>query len=359
MPTKEELKQFASGKQQSIQGPTQPATKFSGPGGCQGPQECDKFCRNNPNVCINWCEENPGICPEEKLSQVPEAKVPNEFNNEKEFLQNVRKIGPVTTIDFETLPDGTPLYNGMKLSGKEYSSIGVTFYTPSEDYLKAFGPYESGPYESFKPIGTLSLSPGLGPFESGSATDDDLDIVFTTPVNAVGFYMLDLDTPNSRESVTFFDDGGKIIKTMPLNTFVGFISPSVGISKVRILENANDADDVAYDNLHFVKMGESGGRCDCTWAAGSPEHPRGCPVLCSDYSYDEASCEAQAINGCAWLPGVEGIRAPQPMEQPAPTVQACVGCFNNGVCDVGECSECIDCLKGTRSITGEIARYAR
>jgi hypothetical protein len=31
---------------------------------------------------------------------------------------------------------------------------------------------------------------------------------------------------------------------------------------------------------------------------------------------------------------------------PAPVgVQACVGCLNNGVCDIGECSECVDCLR--------------
>jgi hypothetical protein len=37
-------------------------------------------------------------------------------------------------------------------------------------------------------------------------------------------------------------------------------------------------------------------------------------------------------------------------------VQACVGCLNNGICDIGECSECIDCLKGSRTITSEIVR---
>lgn len=46
------------------------------------------------------------------------------------------------------------------------------------------------------------------------------------------------------------------------------------------------------------------------------------------------------------------IQAPVSQE----SVQACVGCLNNGICDIGECSECVDCLRSERSITGEISR---
>ncbi len=93
-----------------------------------------------------------------------------------------------------------------------------------------------------------------------------------------------------------------------------------------------------------------GDRCDCTWAAGSREHPRGCPVLCSNYP-DQALCEAQANNGCAWSYGigpsqpVQRALQEQPVSKAPQQVQACVGCLNNGVCDIGECSECIDCLR--------------
>ncbi len=108
---------------------------------------------------------------------------------------------------------------------------------------------------------------------------------------------------------------------------------------------------------------EGAGRCDCTWAAGSPEHPKGCPVLCSRYP-DEVSCETQTKSGCVWISGeemqgveerplptiekgmpVERAEKIQPIVQEKRAVQACVGCLNNGVCDVGECSECVDCLK--------------
>ena len=182
------------------------------------------------------------------------------FNDEETFLQNAEEIGPVITIDFETLPDGTPLFDGTNLTGEEYSSLGVTFYAPSEEYLQAFGPHSIPSIDdSFEPIGTLSLSPGNGPFTPpDNASDDDLDIIFTTPMSAVGFYILDLGGRDiHRESVTFFDENGGIIKRIQPNVFVGLVSPTVGISKVSVLENANDGDDVAYDNIHFVKMGEA------------------------------------------------------------------------------------------------------
>ena len=35
------------------------------------------------------------------------VKSKNQFNNEKEFLQNARNIGSMTTIDFETLENDT------------------------------------------------------------------------------------------------------------------------------------------------------------------------------------------------------------------------------------------------------------
>ncbi len=107
------------------------------------------------------------------------------------------------------------------------------------------------------------------------------------------------------------------------------------------------------------------GNCECTWPAGTLEHPEGCTVLCDDYSDSQKSCEAQAVNGCEWTSGpgptpikeFEMVKRPQPVvAQPVtsqqavsrPGLQACVGCLNNGVCDVGECSECADCLNVRR-----------
>jgi len=68
MPSREELRAFASGKGEEFERDREfregEGTRgFSGPGGCSGPQECDKFCRNNPEECMRWCDDNPDICP--------------------------------------------------------------------------------------------------------------------------------------------------------------------------------------------------------------------------------------------------------------------------------------------------------
>lgn len=93
----------------------------------------------------------------------------------------------------------------------------------------------------------------------------------------------------------------------------------------------------------------AGGRCECTWAAGTREHPTGCTVFCDDYSYDQGACEAYIRDGCRWKSGmavpVERVEPAMPVERVERKVQACVGCLNNGICDVGECSECIDCIQ--------------
>lgn len=166
MPSREELRQFASGKQEIRQGPSQQATRFSGPGGCNGPQECDKFCRSNPDECLRWCDENPDVCPKEKLESPRQAST---------------QVG--------------------------------------------------------------SESQGFGSSSQGGKCPD--------------------------------------------------------------------------------------GICD----EFEKSNPAACPQDC----------------------GGSATKQPISIAQPS-SAQACVGCLNNGICDIGECSECIDCLKGTRSITGEIIR---
>lgn len=175
-----------------------------------------------------------------------------------EFLDKIKELGSVTLIDFETLPDGTTLQDRDRLSGKEWGDLGVVFEFPSEDYLQVFGPMYP-----FTPLDKLSLSPGLGPFEAGGDTHDDLNIVFSEPVKAAGIYLLDLGGTDEKESITFLDKEGNVIKKispwppatfgdMAPGTFVGLIHED-GVSEIQILENTGDGDDIAYDNLYFVR----------------------------------------------------------------------------------------------------------
>ena len=176
-PPREELGRIASGEfpaEFERRGPGGPGPgRFEGPGGCKGPSECDKFCRNSPQVCYQWCLANPDICPQDKLQ------------------------GP---------PPGAG----------------------------GFGPEGPGGFGPGGPGGFGPQGPGVGP-------------------------------------------GG----------------PGFGGQKC--------PDDV----------------CD----AFEQANPNACPQDCGGV-------------------GQQGPVSPAPVG-----VQACVGCLNNGVCDIGECSECVDCLR--------------
>ncbi|MBI2542724.1 MAG: hypothetical protein HYW24_00875 [Candidatus Aenigmarchaeota archaeon] len=167
MPSKEELRQFGSGRSERPQGIQR--TEFAGPGGCKGPQECDKFCRSNSDVCLQWCDDNPGLCPEEKRST-------------QEFRQG----------------ESSPSSEGSR-----------------------------------QPTGGQKCPDGI---------------------------------------------------------------------------------------------------CDAFERA----NPDACPQDCGGVSQQTQPSE--------------------PVSKATPVKQACVGCLNNGICDIGECSECGDCLRGERTITGEITR---
>ena len=190
--------------------------------------------------------------------EIPPEPPSKHHDPAKEFLEGVEGLGELTLIDFETTAAGITLQNGDKIDGNEWMSLGVVFEAPSEDYLQLFGPMHP-----FNPLDKLSLSPGLGPFEAGGDTHDDLNIIFSEPVKAAGIYLLDLGDTDERESITFLDEHNNVIKKISPwpkstfgnpapGTFVGLIYEE-GISKIEILENTQDGDDIAYDNLYFVR----------------------------------------------------------------------------------------------------------
>ncbi len=242
----------------------------------EGEKNCDNNFECSSNVCVNgecisegfinkilnWFKRlfgerepkpEPAPTPTPTPSQEPSEKTKDEF------ISKLKNPEDVILIDFESLADKTILQNGDKLTGKEWESLGIIFETPSEEYLKVIGPNYP-----FNPMDKLSLSPGLGPFEDGSETHDDLNIIFTEPVKSAGFYLLDLGETDERESIAFLDKNGNVLyKISPWpkstfgnpapGTFVSFISEKEEISKIEILENTQDSDDIAYDNLYFVR----------------------------------------------------------------------------------------------------------
>ena len=220
----------------------------SDPSALDGTEEGKKSCIESKGFGEGCCEVYTGCSSDSS----------EDYDPKKEFLIKAEIVGELTLIDFETLPDGTVLQNGDRLTGNEWESLGVVFEFPSEDYLQVFGP--KYPFNS---LDKLSLSPGLGPFEAGGDTHDDLNIIFSEPVKAAGIYLLDLGETDERESIIFLDKNGNSIEEIspwPKSTFGNpapgtFISliHEEGISKIEILENTQDSDDIAYDNLYFVK----------------------------------------------------------------------------------------------------------
>lgn len=90
IPSREELRSYASGEFEKefsggARGPS--GQRFAGPGGCTGPQECERFCRSNPDECLRFCDENPGICPQSK-GEISESRgfgqQPQEFRQPRQ-----------------------------------------------------------------------------------------------------------------------------------------------------------------------------------------------------------------------------------------------------------------------------------
>ncbi len=73
-PSLEELRRF---KTSGFEEEFERGARFAGPGGCEGPEECDRFCRENPEECIKWCKENPDICPQERAKPLREFRQPS------------------------------------------------------------------------------------------------------------------------------------------------------------------------------------------------------------------------------------------------------------------------------------------
>ena len=104
------------------------------------------------------------------------------------------------------------------------------------------------------------------------------------------------------------------------------------------------------ETLQKIVSGETSGEFQSRGGLGF-EGPSGCksPEECSKVCNNNPQLCAK---WCSEHPDIcqQGGK-PVPVTATKPSaVQACVGCLNNGVCDIGECSECVDCLNAGRVI---------
>jgi len=180
------------------------------------------------------------------------------FTNSSDFQAAISTLGVPTIINFDDM-DASPVNNTFigrsPFDGHTYSRQGITFSNP-KGFLLYITP--GGLFWNT----SNSLSVGQFPYDpngSKNETDDDLFVTLDPPVVAIGFNLVDYSTYNQDEFVRFVDINGNVVKQLPLpqpsstsRTFVGIISMDRSITRINIAEDANDDDDVNYDDFIFV-----------------------------------------------------------------------------------------------------------
>jgi hypothetical protein len=167
-------------------------------------------------------------------------------------------LGVTTVVDFEDV-DAGPLHNDLAgrtaFDGDSYSSQGVRFVSPdgTDMYLAPGGLFWNE---------SNSLSVGNFPFGSDAGAPDNLEVVLSPAVSAIGFTLVDNGDLREDESIEFLDSDGQVIVSVDLppdfrdyRAFVGVVSTPRSISTVRIVEADDDGDDVNYDDFTMVGPG--------------------------------------------------------------------------------------------------------
>ncbi|MFH1288781.1 MAG: hypothetical protein ABII25_08830 [bacterium] len=180
------------------------------------------------------------------------------YANKNYFNNSVAGIGTPTIINFEDAPayGGNTIQGNRPFDNNFYSNQGVIFGNLMN-------------YSLFIAPGGLfwnqnnSLSVGCFPFEDSVPyynNADSIIIVFDPPVKAVGFEIIDNGSRNFSEYIDFQDVNGLTIKTaalpedyMEYRAFIGIKSLLTPIHKIFIYEDANDGDDINYDDIVFYR----------------------------------------------------------------------------------------------------------
>ncbi|HEY6922878.1 MAG TPA: Ig-like domain-containing protein [Steroidobacteraceae bacterium] len=164
-------------------------------------------------------------------------------------------LGPPTIVTFDDV-DSTPINNTISgrtpFDGTHYAGQGFTFASP-------------GGYALYIAPGGLfwnasnSLSIGHFPFDTTHVAPlndaDSLRVTLNARCSATSLQLVDNGSSSPTEFVAFLDSAGDLVQKAPLpppytnhRTFIGIVS-SVRIASMLIAEDANDGDDVDYDDF--------------------------------------------------------------------------------------------------------------
>ena len=178
------------------------------------------------------------------------------YTDSAAFRQATAGLGTPAVVTFEDA-DSTPVNNTIfgrtPFDGTHYAGNGFTFASP-------------GGYALYIAPGGLfwnasnSLAVGHFPFDTTHAAPtndaDSLLITLSPGCKAVSFQLVDNGSQSPNEFVRFLDAGGNTVLQhgLPANytnerAFIGLVSSTQVVTTILVAENANDGDDVDYDDF--------------------------------------------------------------------------------------------------------------
>jgi hypothetical protein len=201
------------------------------------------------------------------VGQAPAQTALSVYTDPSAFYEATSGMATPMIVNFDEL-DASPLgdtYLGRTpFDGSLYAPIGFTFASP-HGYPLFISPGGLFWNESNSlSVGRFPYDPAFDePTGTPLQTHDDLVVTLAHPCGAIGFTLVDNEqTDLAGEFVQFIDADGGIIAQVSLppnfdshRAFVGIVSVDRPVASIKILEAANDGDDVNYDDFTCFPAG--------------------------------------------------------------------------------------------------------
>jgi hypothetical protein len=208
---------------------------------------------------------------------------------------------PPVLVDFDLIPPNTPI-PGVMINGFTILPLGpaLPFVIRASDSVTPAGFAPTGPNQLIATSGQNVVSPGgiiLAPGPNDPIENDDMILVFTPPVKAVGFDLLFQSLDGfSFAGISVFDVGNNALYTngnIPIpalpgapspggSIFVGFVSDSENIARIIIDDmDGNSAfhdSNIGLDTIRFTRDGQPTSCGDGT--CNGDETCESCPADC-------------------------------------------------------------------------------